>query len=59
MVHMVMFIGLMPGFRQITEENNAISPDVENKIVIDIKQQTLSCYEGNSEVYFAVSTGAG
>ena len=48
-------------FRQITEEETMpISPDVENKkIVIDIKQQTLSCYEGNSEVYFCrVSTGA-
>jgi len=43
-----------------SEELNPISPDVEDKwIEIDINHQTLSCYEGGSEVYFCrVSTGA-
>lgn len=43
-----------------SEELSPISPDVEDKwIEIDINHQTLSCYEGGSEVYFCrVSTGA-
>lgn len=48
-------------FRPITEEDIApISPDVEGKrIEIDVIYQTLSCYEGNREVYYCrVSTGA-
>jgi len=49
-------------FRLITpEEVSAISPDVEDKRVeVDINwdTQTLSCYEGNTEVYFArISSG--
>jgi hypothetical protein len=50
------------GFRPITAEEVApISPEVEDKhIVVDInwKVQTLSCYEGNTEVYFCrISSG--
>jgi hypothetical protein len=49
-------------FRPLTEkELEPISPDVENKrIVVDIsyKRQYMSCYEGNSEVYFCrISSG--
>ncbi len=49
-------------FRPITaEELSPISPDVEDKhIVVKVRwgEQMLSCYEGNSEVYFCrVSTG--
>ena len=48
-------------FRPITaEELSPISPDVsDKKIVVDLTHQTLSCYEGKSEVLFSrVSTGA-
>lgn len=48
-------------FRPLTAEEMApLSPDVENKrIVVDVPHQTLSCFEGSREVYFArVSTGA-
>jgi hypothetical protein len=45
----------------IKEELEPISPGVENKrIVVDIayKRQYISCYEGNSEVYFCrISSG--
>ena len=49
-------------FRPITQEEVApISPDVTDKrVVVDIGWgvQTLSCYEGNSEVYFCrISSG--
>lgn len=49
-------------FRPLTEEElKPISPEVENKrIVVDIsyKRQYMSCYEGNSEVYFCrISSG--
>lgn len=47
-------------FRPIQSEEVApIHPDVEDKkILININQQSLSCYEGNNEVYFCrVSTG--
>lgn len=42
------------------EEMNPINPDVENKkIIVDVSRQTLSCFEGDTEVYFCrVSTGA-
>ncbi len=42
------------------DELTPINPDVENKkILIDVNRQTLSCFEGESEVYFCrVSTGA-
>ncbi|HAF61599.1 MAG TPA: hypothetical protein DCK95_04665 [Anaerolineaceae bacterium] len=47
-------------FRPITEEEIApIHPDITDKnIVVNVNQQTLSCYEGSNEVYFCqVSTG--
>ena len=47
-------------FRPITEEEIApIHPEITDKnIVVNVNQQTLSCYEGASEVYFCrVSTG--
>jgi len=49
-------------FRPLTSEDvSPINPDVENKrIVVDINKrvQTLSCFEGDTEVYFCrVSTG--
>ena len=42
------------------EELTPISPNVENKrIFVDVPNQTLSCFEGDQEVYFCrVSTGA-
>ena len=48
-------------FRPLTaEEMTPINPDVEDKrILVDVTYQTMSCFEGNSEVYSArVSTGA-
>jgi hypothetical protein len=47
-------------FRPISPgEIEPISPEVEEKrVVVDLTYQTLSCYEGSREVYFArVSTG--
>ena len=47
-------------FRIITEEELApINPDVtDKKIVVDLNAQSLTCYEGNTEVYFCqVATG--
>jgi len=51
-------------FRPLTEEDVApIHPEVdpnEKKVVVNVTQQTLSCLEGNREVYFCrVSTGVG
>jgi len=48
------------GFRPLTEADVApISPKVTDKrVVVDVTRQTLSCYEGKTEVYFTqVSTG--
>ena len=48
-------------FRPISSgELVPINPEVENKrIVIDVNHQTLSCFEGEVEVYFCrISTGA-
>jgi lipoprotein-anchoring transpeptidase ErfK/SrfK len=48
-------------FRPLTEEEiSPINPDATDKrIEVNLNYQTLSCYEGNSEVYFCrVSTGA-
>lgn len=44
----------------VPDEITSISPDVTDKrIVIDVIRQALSCYEGNTEVYYCrVSTGA-
>jgi lipoprotein-anchoring transpeptidase ErfK/SrfK len=42
------------------EEIKAINPEAEKKkIIVDVSRQILSCFEGNTEVYFCrVSTGA-
>ena len=48
-------------FRPIAaEEISPISPQVEEKrILVDVPHQTMSCYEGDTEVHFSrVSTGA-
>lgn len=48
-------------FRPITPEDvSPINPEVENKrIRVDVPHQSISCYEGEREVYYArVSTGA-
>lgn len=48
-------------FRPITAEDIApINPKASDKrVVVDVIHQTLSCYEGNQEVYYCrVSTGA-
>ena len=53
--------GSAQGFRPIiSDEMNPIRPDVEEKrVVVDIPYQTLSCYEGKTEVYFTrISSGA-
>ena len=53
--------GPAEAFRPITEEEMApISPDVEEKrVVVDVTYQTLSCYEGKSEVFYTrISSGA-
>jgi hypothetical protein len=51
-------------FRMITEAEVApISPDIDpalKKIVADVTYQTISCYEGEREVFFCrMSSGAG
>ena len=51
------------GLKVLTEQDVApISPEVdpaEKKIVADLTYQTLSCFEGNNEVYFSrISSGA-
>ena len=51
-------------FRMITEAEDApISPDIDpalKKIVADVTYQTISCYEGEREVFFCrMSSGAG
>lgn len=56
------FWGPGEAFRQITpEEMEPISPEVEDKRIIVRRhwhEQILSCYEGNTEVYYCrVSTG--
>ncbi len=48
-------------FRPISEEEvSPINPDVEGKkVVVNLSRQTLTCFEGKSEVYFCqVATGA-
>lgn len=47
-------------FRPITAEEIApINPEAgDKKIIVNVDQQTLSCYEGNNEVYFCqISSG--
>ncbi|MBI5841015.1 MAG: L,D-transpeptidase family protein [Chloroflexi bacterium] len=51
------------GLKVLTEEDVApINPDIdpaEKRIVADLTYQTLSCFEGNNEVYFCrISSGA-
>ena len=49
------------GFRLISSEEIApISPEIaEKRVEVSVARQTLSCFEGNREVYFCrVSTGA-
>ncbi len=53
--------GPAEAFRPITvEEISSIHPEVEEKrVIVNLTYQTLSCYEGNSEVYFTrISSGA-
>jgi lipoprotein-anchoring transpeptidase ErfK/SrfK len=48
------------GFRPLTEEEiSPIHPEIEEKrVVVDVTYQTMSCFEGKNEVYYArVSTG--
>jgi lipoprotein-anchoring transpeptidase ErfK/SrfK len=48
-------------FRPITDDElTPIHPDAPDKrVVVDVTYQTMSCFEGNNEVYFCrVSTGA-
>ena len=55
------FWAIAEGFRPITQEEIApINPEVrEKRILVNVSNQTLSCYEGNTEVYFArISSGA-
>jgi lipoprotein-anchoring transpeptidase ErfK/SrfK len=55
-----LFWGAAEAFRPLTEaEILPLSPEVEDKrISVDLTTQTMSCFEGNREVYFArVSTG--
>ena len=62
MVRMEMnFYAPAEAFRQITEDElTPIHPEVEEKrIVVNLDYQTLSCYEGNREVYFClISSGS-
>jgi hypothetical protein len=53
--------GRAEGFRPIAQDEIApISPDVDEKrVLVDLRHQTMSCYEGKHEVYFArISSGA-
>jgi len=58
------FWGDGAGFKMLTDEDVApISPDIdpaEKKIEANLDYQTLSCYEGNTEVYFCrIASGLG
>jgi len=55
------FWGQAEAFRPLTaDETSPINPGAEEKrIVVNIDYQTLSCFEGKNEVYFArISSGA-
>ena len=55
------FWGVAEVFRPLApDELSPISPDAPDKrIVVQVNQQILSCFEGNTEVYFAkISSGA-
>jgi len=47
--------------RALTDDEIApLSPDVtEKKVVIDLSRQTLSCYEGSSEVFYCMISSGG
>ncbi|MBI2333060.1 MAG: L,D-transpeptidase family protein [Chloroflexi bacterium] len=56
-----LFWGAAEAFRSLTpEEVSPIHPESPDKrIVVQVNQQTLSCFEENTEVYFAkISSGA-
>lgn len=56
-----LFLGAAEAFRPLTADEIApINPDAEEKqIIVNIDYQTLSCFEGKNEVYFArISSGA-
>jgi lipoprotein-anchoring transpeptidase ErfK/SrfK len=56
-----LFWGPAEAFRPLSaEELSAINPDASDKqIVVKIWEQSLSCFEGNTEVHFArISSGA-
>ncbi|MFP3855423.1 MAG: L,D-transpeptidase [Anaerolineales bacterium] len=56
-----LFWAAAEAFRPLTlEDMEPIRSEVEDKrIIVDVAQQTMSCYEGEREVYFCqVSTGA-
>jgi hypothetical protein len=48
-------------FRPITEDElSPIHPDVENKrVVVNLDYQSLSCYEGNKEVFYCLISSGG
>lgn len=55
------FWAIAEGFRPISQEEIApINPEVsEKRILVNVSNQTLSCYEGSTEVYYArISSGA-
>ncbi len=55
------FLADARAFQPLREENlSPIHPDVEDKrVLINLTYQTLSCFEGNREVYFCrISSGA-
>ena len=59
-----LFIAEAGAFRPLTEEDSApIHPDVDPKekiVKVNVTDQSLSCFEGNNEVYFCrVSSGVG
>jgi lipoprotein-anchoring transpeptidase ErfK/SrfK len=59
-----LFVADARAFRPLTEEDSTpINPDVDpkdKKIVVNITDQILSCFEGDKEVYFCrVSSGVG
>jgi lipoprotein-anchoring transpeptidase ErfK/SrfK len=54
------FWGVAEAFRPLTQDEiSPISPGVEDKrVLVNVTDQTMACFEGNTEVYFTrVSTG--
>jgi hypothetical protein len=55
------FLAAASAFRPLTSEDlEPIHPNVDDKrVIVDVTRQSLSCFEGNREVYYCrVSTGA-